>query len=165
MGAGSASGGCRIRVAGRVLCLAESDRAAVLDLIATLAGPAWYLDTVGADGARAYRYELAAGARRGPYTAAPGLLLWEFVTANDGSTFVADEEQGVTVYFWRPVGDQLVCRVGNLVANEIHAVEVAETGSVPADLQVATEQRCQLPDRRRLHLGRRPGRHLVAVQG
>jgi hypothetical protein len=122
-------------VGGRVLCLADSERASVLDLIAGLAGPAWYLDTIGADGARAYRYELAAGARGGPYLAAPGLLLWEFVTAHDASTFVANEEQGVTLYFWRPAGDRLICRVGNLVAHGVHAVEVAESGSSPTDLQ------------------------------
>ena len=75
------------------LCFRDADRPAILGLLADLAGPAWYLDTIGADGARAYRYGLASDARQRPYDTAPGLLVWEVVTPREGSTFVADEAQ------------------------------------------------------------------------
>ena len=85
---------------GRVLCLREEDREPFAQLLAALAGPAWYVERLAADGSPTGRLSRLVEGRhaRG---AAPGMRVWEYVTTDPGSTFVANEAQGVTVYFWR----------------------------------------------------------------
>ncbi len=114
----------------------EEDRAAVLEVLATVSGPAWHADLIRPDG-RARR--LLTGPELGSRGAtAPGLLLWEFVAAEVGNTFIADDAQGLEITFFSPDperADVLRSAAASVVATELPVEQCGGFGEVPAVLR------------------------------
>ena len=129
--------------AAQVLCVLLEHRAALMAALAARAEPSWYVDGLDPTGAPEQRYLGAAGAAA---LRSPGLRLWEFVAPTAGSTFRADERQGLTVWFWRPDASQtLTCLVANRVVSTLLASDCAETDRVPTPLRARPSTRVGFP--------------------
>jgi hypothetical protein len=143
-----------------VLCVRSADSRTVLRTVAALATPGWYVDPLDATGVQSRRYVLA---RQAGGLDVPGLLVWEFVTPAAGSTFVADERQGLRIIFWDdedaadapeaqdggvgPGGGQaeaVVARVANPVAERLPTASVV-AGGVPPELRHRSTTRVDFP--------------------
>jgi hypothetical protein len=86
---------------GRVLCLRDEDRGRLAELLASSAGPGWYAAQLSSVGAPTGRLARLAAGRGGWGSAADGVRVWEYVVAAPASTFMAAENQGLTIFFWR----------------------------------------------------------------
>lgn len=117
-----------------VLGVRVEDRDAVLAALARRVAPSWYVDPLDATGAARHAY-LGTSAPRVP---PPGVLAWEYAVPAAGSRFVADEGQGLRIWFWDTGADGvLTSLVANLVATELPADAVAgAVAGVVADERV-----------------------------
>ena len=111
-----------------VLGVRVEDRDAVLAALARRAAPSWYVDPLDATGTARHAY-LGTSAPRVP---PPGVLAWEYAVPAAGSRFVADEGQGLRIWFWSTGPDgALTSLVANLVANELPVDAVADAVARP----------------------------------
>ena len=114
------------------------DRETVLRVVADVATPSWYVDGLDRLGVRHFRLQAAARADRSRSLAgAPGVLIWEFVAGDRQSSFLADEAQGTSIYFWSAdrAGVALVSEVANLTATRLPVTALPPSGEVPTVLR------------------------------
>ena len=141
----------------------------MLAALARRAAPSWYVDPLDATGAARHAY-LGTSAPRVP---PPGVLAWEYAVPAAGSRFVADEGQGLRIWFWSTGPDgALTSLVANLVGERAAGRRRRRRGGPPGRRRpragapaTTADEHGRLPGRRRLHLGRRDGRPLAARQG
>ncbi len=109
------------------VCVRVEDRPAVTAALARRAAPSWYVDPLEASGASRERW---TGASTAHDLAAPGLRVWEFVAPGPGSTFVADQRQGLDILFWSTEDDVLTCLVRNGVATARPLADLTDPGEL-----------------------------------
>jgi len=125
------------------LVLRDRDRAAVLRRLRAL-GPAWYVEPLGASGARTGRITRVAASRLP--ARARGLALWECCVATAGSTFGAGAAQRVELHFWRELPDgALAGQVHNGLVDRARPEQLGRSGSVPAALAGRPLDRVDFP--------------------